>query len=154
MQPIARSGAHSNSVITGKETIPTHVSSTGTMDTNGTIATEIYGTDTDFSKVNVGDFLYSVTNNEIREVMQSYVGSGVQRLSVRTAFSAPLVGENFKYVVSKTLVYVGITNTGNIDGTVGGAAIAGSSAMNFEEQTGLQPFVVDGTGTTLQITTQ
>jgi hypothetical protein len=130
--------------------IPAAVTGTGQFTVSGVRVTGIASAfDTE---VKNGDYLYSTTLNEVREVKHIL---NVELIELATAFSGGVPMDNVnvvRRVDMSNILQVGILNDGATDGTVEESTLTPSSSANFNDTGGVGPLTFDATGTTFAIT--
>jgi hypothetical protein len=124
----------------------------GTFVTSGTTATTTSGVD--LRKYALSDaYVYSSTNNELRKITWYPNASGepTNVVKLESAFTSPVAGDNFVVVLGKyKSIYA--RNTGASAGTIAGGSIPAGGTLPISDVYRIEPFVFDGTGTTLVFT--
>ncbi len=123
-------------------TLPVGITKTGTFSSVGTIVT---GVGSKFTTELVGgDWLYSSTSKELREV--GWISKYDTGLTLKTsAFTAPAAGDNV--VVCKTR-YTGvmITVSGAANVTINGSTYKPGEVISYTDSDGIDPIYYDATG--------
>ncbi len=115
---------------------------------NGTFSSEgINITTNTISTLQVGDYLYSTTNNELREVATI---STPTRFTIKSAFSSDVINETIK-IADKSVSYAeaSIFNFSRTDGLFNGSLFPKRSSINIDS--GIIVFTLDATGINIAV---
>lgn len=147
-------------IVTNKQSVPANADGTGTVSTVG-VAVE--GTSTLFTtEMPVGSWLVSESQDELRKVIR--VDSDT-RAYIDAAFTTPLSSATPSIISAKSSKAVSIAvaiPAGLAAGEIDGVAFAAGSAVSFSKDSRdnssardlVDPIIVDGSGTTMQILIQ
>lgn len=141
------------------DSVPASTTKTGTITTNG--PTGIIGSGTEFQdELEVGGWIFDMANYEMRKVTAI---SSQTALKIESAFTTPLAAATLKYVDSSNLVSIRVkipsaSSNGIVDSTTlpAGEEIVFTKSSRERSSLNLDfvdPIIVNGTGTTVLITT-
>lgn len=135
-------------VFTGKTCFPLPVLLGGSFYSDGTTIT----TNT-VSSLSVGNYLYSSTNNEIKEIIA--VGASGNTFTIKSAFTLNVSSDaqDLIQITDTSVDYyeVDILNFGYINGKLNGATYPINLIANIKEHTDPLIFTIDATGTYFSI---
>lgn len=141
--------------ITTLTPFPLPVTKTGIIDSSLTVVKGI-GTDFNEEDIKKGDFLWNQAQGELRKITGKSYSSEI--LNIDTPFTADLVGQPLTIVKAAQVKSITLLNNGAAPGTIDGQTIAVFQTISFgrnESGTGgdeyIDPVIVDGTGTSIQI---
>lgn len=99
------------------------------------------------STLQVGDYLYSTSNNEVIKVMSIQT---VSTYTLERAFTVDVISDAIK-IADKSVVYtkISIANSGASDGFLNGSILFQGSIINIDNS--ITPFSIDGAGTNIVI---
>lgn len=131
-------------VFTGKTCFPLPIDKSSTFSSNGLIITINPSTN-----LTVGDYLYSIYNNELKKITD--IISSTQ-YKIESAFTFNVESEQVK-IADKSIVYTkaSISNFTKINGLFNGQTLFKRNVINID---GNIFFTIDGTGTTIAILAQ
>jgi hypothetical protein len=141
--------------ITGIASIPMWTVESGTYTCDSTTKTVLISDGgisptCNFSNILIGDWLES--NGEIRQVRANYSIGNNQRIDINKAFSSDPSGQAVHHIKNKIYTRIILENTGGANGTINGQVFAHNGyPIVLENAAGLDPIIVNGTGTTLQV---
>ncbi len=99
------------------------------------------------STLQVGDYLYSTSNNEVRKVISIQT---VSTYTLERAFTVDVISDSIK-IADKSVVYtkISIANLDKVDGVLNGNILFKRSIVDIDNS--ITPFTLDGTGTFLSV---
>lgn len=153
MTPVSTSGKNAYYKVSNEiAAVPAAVLQTGTLTSSGD-GTIILGAGTDFSTVNVGDWIFDATYGEIRQIKANY-SERTERLDIDSAFTNAMSGASFYLVPANTVISRSIINDvdGGGNGKLNGVTFESGRISTLKDLNGkLQPAVIDATGTSFTI---
>ena len=138
------------STSTGKGTVPTAVSQTGTLTSVGA---RVVGVGTLFTtELKVGDFLFNTTAAVLPQVRRIKHILDNTRLILDSGFSVDVAGIAVSRVRGE-FKSVGVVNSGAADGVLNEGTLVAGASPSYDAKAGfvVEPFSFNATGTTFNI---